>query len=185
MKQTYTTQELTKMALLTTMICISAYIIIPLPFTPITLTAQTLVVNLIALLLTPGQAVFSIVIYLLLGLIGLPVFSGGMGGPAKLFGPTGGYLLAYLVAVALMSWLKGKRYNFIRYSAVTILVGMPVIYLFGSIYMKILTGMDWAGVLTAAVLPFIPLDIFKCFAAALIAKPVQEALSRSVYRQAG
>lgn len=125
MKQTFTTQELTKMALLTTMICISAYIVIPLPFTPVTLTAQTLVVNLICPAFNPGQAVFSIVIYLLLGLIGLPVFSGGMGGPAKLFGPTGGYLLAYLVAVALMSWLKGKRYHFIRYSAVTILVGMP------------------------------------------------------------
>ncbi len=185
MKQKFTTQELTKMALLTTMICVSAYITIPLPFTPVALTAQTLVVNLIALLLAPGQAVFSIGIYLLLGLIGLPVFSGGMGGPAKLFGPSGGYLLSYLLAVALMSWLKGKKYSFARYSAVTILVGMPVIYFFGSIYMKILTGMDWVGVLTAAVLPFIPLDLFKCFAAALIAKPVQAALSKSAYGQAG
>lgn len=184
MKQKFTTQELTKMALLTTMICISAYIIIPLPFTPISLTAQTLVVNLIALLLTPGQAVFSITVYILLGLIGLPVFSGGMGGPAKLFGPTGGYLLAYLIAVALMSWLKGKRYSLVRYSAVTIFVGMPVIYLLGSLYMMFLTGMDWMGVLTAAVLPFVPLDIFKCFAAALIAKPVQAALSKSAYHHA-
>lgn len=181
MKQKYTTQELTKMALLTTMVCISAYIIIPLPFTPISLTAQTLVVNLIALLLTPGQAVFSIAVYILLGLIGLPVFSGGMGGPAKLFGPTGGYLLAYLIAVWLMSRLKGRKYSLIRYSAVTILVGMPIIYLLGSLYMMYLTGMDWMSVLTAAVLPFVPLDIFKCFAAALIARPVQVALAGSAY----
>lgn len=179
MKQKFTTLELTKMALLTTMICISAYIVIPLPFSPVSLTAQTLVVNLIALLLTPGQAVFSIAVYILLGLIGLPVFSGGMGGPAKLFGPTGGYLMAYLLAVALMSWLKGKKYNPIRYSAVTVLVGMPVIYFFGSLYMKFLTGMDWAGVLTAAVLPFIPLDIFKCLAAVMIARPVQIALAKA------
>lgn len=181
MKQKFTTQELTKMALLTTMICISAYIIIPLPFSPVSLTAQTLIVNLIALLLSPGQAAFSIGIYLLLGLVGLPVFSGGMGGPAKLFGPTGGYLLSYLIAVVLISWLKGKKYNFIRYSSVTILVGMPIIYLLGSIYMRILTGMDWTGVLSAAVLPFIPLDFFKCICAALIAKPVQVALARNAY----
>lgn len=185
MRPRFSTQNLTKMALLTTMICISAYIIIPLPFTPITLTAQTLIVNLIALLLSPGQAVFSISVYLLLGLIGLPVFSGGMGGPAKLFGPTGGYLLAYLFAVALMSWLKGRSYHFIRYSAVTILVGMPVIYFFGSLYMKWLTGMDWMGVLTAAVFPFIPLDLFKCLAAAMIARPVQAALSRSAHSHTG
>lgn len=179
MKQTFTTQDLTKMALLTTMVCVSAYIIIPLPFTPVSVTAQSLVVNLIALLLTPSQAVCTIGIYLLLGLIGLPVFSGGIGGPAKLFGPTGGYLLAYLIAVALMSRLKGRHYHVVRYSAVTILVGMPIIYLLGSLYMRFLTGMDWAGVLSAAVLPFIPLDIFKCFAAVLIARPVQIALARS------
>ena len=69
------------MALLTALICVSAYIVIPLPFTPASLTAQTLVVNLIALLLTPRQAAFTMVVYILLGLTGLPVFSGGMGGP--------------------------------------------------------------------------------------------------------
>ena len=170
MNQKLNTMELTKMALLTALICVSAYIVIPLPFTPASLTAQTLVVNLIALLLTPRQAAFTMVVYILLGLTGLPVFSGAMGGPGKLFGPTGGYI---------MSWLKGKHYSFKRYCLVTILVGMPVIYLVGSAYMKFITGMDWAATFTAAVIPFIPLDIFKCFAAALIAKPVQISLSNA------
>ena len=114
-KQNFSTLELTKMALLTALICVSAYIVIPLPFSPASLTAQTLVVNLIALLLTPRQAAFTIVVYMLLGLSGLPVFSGGVGGPGKLFGPTGGYIMAWLIAVVLMSWLKGKRYSFRRY----------------------------------------------------------------------
>ena len=86
-KQNFSTLELTKMALLTALICVSAYIVIPLPFSPASLTAQTLVVNLIALLLTPRQAAFTIVVYMLLGLSGLPVFSGGVGGPGKLFWP--------------------------------------------------------------------------------------------------
>ena len=171
MNQKFNTVELTKMALLTALICVSAYIVIPLPFTPASLTAQTLVVNLIALLLTPRQAAFTMVVYILLGLTGLPVFSGAMGGPGKLFGPTGGYIMSWIPAVILMSWLKGTYYSFKRYCLVTILVG--------SAYMKFITGMDWAATFTAAVIPFIPLDIFKCFAAALIAKPVQISLSNA------
>lgn len=177
MKEKFTTQELTKMALLTALISVSAYIIIPIPFSPASITAQTLVVNLIALLLTPRQAAFTILVYILLGLTGLPIFSGGVGGPAKLFGPTGGYIMSWLVAAVLISWLKGKHYNFVRYCAVTILVGMSVIYIIGSIYMKFVTGMDWMATLTAAVIPFIPLDIFKCVAAVIIAKPVQMTLT--------
>lgn len=175
-KNEFKTADLTKMALLTALISVSAYIIIPLPFSPASLTAQTLVVNLIALLLTPRQAAVTIVSYMFIGLIGLPVFSGGLAGPGKLFGPTGGYIMAWLIAVILMSALKGRRYSFRRYCLVTIAVGMPVTYLFGSAYMKFVTGMDWMSTFTVAVLPFIPLDIFKCVAAAAIAKPVQISL---------
>ena len=165
-KSRFNTLELTKMGLLTALICVSAYIVIPLPFSPASLTAQTLVVNLIALLLTPRQAAFTIIVYIFLGLTGLPVFSGGVGGPGKLFGPTGGYIMAWLIAVVLMSRLKGQRYSFGR-------------YFLGSAYMKFVTGMDWISTFTVAVLPFIPLDLFKCAAAALIAKPVQESLLRA------
>lgn len=178
-KQRFPITELTKMALLTALISVSAYISIPLPFTPASLTAQTLVVNLIALLLTPRQAGFTIVAYILLGLVGLPVFSGGMGGPAKLFGPTGGYIMSWLIAVVLISWLKGRQYNFKRYCLVTILVGEPIILTIGSIYMKFITGMDWAAIMASAVLPFIPLDVFKCIAASAIVKPVQASLSKA------
>ena len=136
MKSHYTVQDLTKMALLTALISVSAYINIPLPFSPVTITAQTLVVNMIALLLTPRQAGFCILVYSLLGLVGLPVFSGGVGGPGKLFGPSGGYIFSWLPAVMLMSALKGRNYHFIRYCAVTIFVGMPVIYSIGTVYMK-------------------------------------------------
>ena len=69
MKSHYTVQDLTKMALLTALISVSAYINIPLPFSPVTITAQTLVVNMIALLLTPRQAGFCILVYSLLGLL--------------------------------------------------------------------------------------------------------------------
>lgn len=177
MNQRFNTVELTRMALLTALLCVSAYIIIPLPFTPASLTAQTLVVNLLALLLAPRQAFFTMAVYSLLGLVGLPVFSGGIGGPGKLFGPTGGYIMSWFITVPLMSWLKGQHYNFRRYCMVTVLVGMPVSYILGSVYMKFITGMDWAATFTAAVIPFIPLDLFKCVSASLIARPIQVSLA--------
>lgn len=177
MNPRFQTQELTKMALFTALICVSAYIIIPLPFSPVSLTAQTFIINLMALLLTPRQTAYTLLLYILLGSLGLPVFSGGLGGLGKLLGPTGGYIFSWLIAVPLISLLKGPRYSFYRYCTVTILVGMPIIYLMGTAYMKILTGMNWAGAFTAAVLPFIPLDLFKCISAAIVAKPVQTGLT--------
>lgn len=168
----FSTIELTKMALLTALICVSSYIIIPFPFSPAGLTAQTLVVNLTALLLTPGQAALTITAYILLGLAGLPVYAGGAGGPGSLFGPTGGYIMSWPLAAALISRLKGRRYSFKRYCMASILGGMSVIYLLGSAYMKLVTGMNWESTLTAAVIPFIPLDLLKCVAAALIAKRI-------------
>ncbi len=179
MKSHFSIQDLTKMALLTALISVSAYINIPIPFSPVSITAQTLVVNLIALLLPPRQAGFCILVYMLLGLAGLPVFSGGAGGPAKLFGPSGGYIFSWLPAAMAMAALKGRRYHFVRFCTVTILVGMPIIYAIGTIYMKFFTGMTWMAALSAAVIPFIPLDIFKCIAAALIVRPVQISLART------
>lgn len=176
LRQTFQLSDLTNMALLTALICVSAYIVIPLPFSPVLLTAQTLVIHLTALILPPRQAVFTILVYLLLGIIGLPVFSGGMGGPGKLFGPTGGYLLSWLVSVPAVSAMKGKKYSFFRYSLVTIMIGTPIIYFLGSLYMKLLAHMTWEAAFTVSVLPFIPLDLLKCAAASAIAGPLHATL---------
>ena len=80
LKKSMTVETLTKMALCLALISVSAYIAIPIPFTPVLITAQTIIVNLIALLLTPAQSAFVISVYTLMGLCGLPVFSGGAGG---------------------------------------------------------------------------------------------------------
>ena len=190
MKGKFTTAELTKMAILTALLCASAYISIPIGPSPITL--QTLIVNLIAFMLTPFEAFFAILAYILLGFIGLPVFSGGVGGAGKLFGPTGGYILAFLVSAPLMSWIKnfavkavnrfGKKDSsaneVIAYGMTAVFVGMTIVYLLGTAYMKLSLGSSWAEALAVAVVPFIPLDLVKCAAAALIAVPLKRALAK-------
>ncbi|MBU5677738.1 biotin transporter BioY [Alkaliphilus sp. MSJ-5] len=161
--------EMTKISLCTALLCISSYILLPLPFTPIMITAQTIVVNLIALTLKPIHSVISIVMFILLGVIGLPVFAGGIGGLGALFGPTGGFIIGFIFSAIAISYLKGKKINLVRYLLVTILIGMPITYLFGATYMSYVLNMGYIKTLQVAVIPFIVGDIIKATLASIIA----------------
>lgn len=172
------TAIITKMALLVAMNAVSAYIIIPLPFTESPLALQTVVVNLVGLLLTPRQAAITMIVYFLVGLVGLPVFTGGTAGPGKLFGPTGGYILGFGVAAYLIAQFKGREFNFKRYALVCIFIGIPVIYVLGAVQLRFFLHWTWMQTIVVGVLPFIPLDIVKCLVAVAIAKPLIKALSR-------
>ena len=174
------TRELTKISICVALLCISAYISFPLPFTPAMVTAQTIVINLIALILVPKQAMITVGVYILLGLCGVPVFSGGTAGFGKIFGPTGGFILGYLVAAPVISLLKGKANDFKRYLVVTILVGMPIIYLGGSISMYIYQKSNIVTVLMTAVVPFILGDIIKCISASYLGTKLNQAFVKFV-----
>lgn len=179
MQDSVRTRSLTGMALLVALNCISAYIIIPLPFTESPLALQTLVVNLVGFLLPTKKAGTVMAVYILLGLIGIPVFTGGTAGFGKMFGPTGGYIWGFLVAAVLISYFKGKQYHFKRYGAVSIGIGIPVIYIMGAVQLQAVTHMSWIHVVAIGVLPFIPLDIVKCLAAAGIAGAVKRRMTVS------
>ncbi len=172
------TAEMTKIALLVAMNCISAYLIVPLPFSLSPIALQTVIVNLVGFLLKPKQAFFVMLVYILVGFIGLPVFTGGTAGPAKLFGPTGGYIFGFLIAATLIAALKGHKYSLKRFVFVSVVIGIPVIYILGGIQLKLLTQMDWYAILLTGILPFIPLDIVKCVVAAILARPICKIFDR-------
>lgn len=171
------TKDLTKISLCVALLCISSYIVIPLPFSLASITAQTIIINLIGLIMLPKEAFITMFIFILLGACGLPVFSGGTGGIGRLFGPTGGYLLGYLTAAVVISILKGKEVNIKRYLFVTIVVGIPIIYLCGLTTMKIYMKGNLIQLLTASVFPFIPGDILKCILGSYIAVVLNKRLS--------
>ena len=166
------TAEMTKMALMVAMNCVSAYIIIPLPFSLSPLALQTLIVNLTGYVLNTKQAFMTMLVYLLVGLAGVPVFTGGSAGPGKLFGPTGGYIIGFLFTAVFLAYFKGEKYNFKRYALLGCVIGIPLIYVFGVVQLKLITGMGWDKAIMTGALPFIPLDIVKCLAAAVIAGPI-------------
>ena len=170
MKQKITTQELTIMALLAAILCVSSYINIPLPISPVPITAQLLMVNLIALLLKPRKAALTIGIWLLLGLVGLPVFSGGRGGFGVLAGPTGGFVISFLLMVIVVSFLCGKCKKEYQKLLILIVVGIPLMYVIGVSWMKVVTHVTWPVAWLTGALPYLPGDILKAVAAVFIAK---------------
>ena len=156
------------MALCIALICVSAYIAIPVPFMA-PLTMQTFVMCLAALVLTPRQTAVVLVGYTVLGALGLPAFAGGVGGLGNI-GPRGGFFIGFLLAYTLMSMLKGREPSFARYALVGTLVSVPVTYLIATLWLTVLFGDKFAGIVAAfmALVQYIPGDLIKAVAAAAL-----------------
>jgi biotin transport system substrate-specific component len=149
-------------------VAICAHLSIPLLFTPVPITLQPFAVLLLGLLLSPGAAAGALVVYLVEGALGLPVFAPhGPGGILQLLGPTGGYLLSYPFAAALTSWLSRRLTSGAFVSALlAAATGDAVILLSGAAWFAVLQPHTFAAILTLSVLPFLPGDILKVIAAA-------------------
>lgn len=162
------TRDMTKMALCVAILCVTSFLVVPLPFTPVVISLHTIAVNIIGLILTPMQAGITVLIYLLMGLVGLPVFSAGTAGPGKLFGPTGGFYFGFLFAVIGISLLRGKKISMRRYVIVSILVGIPIQHVCAVLGMCIHNGGNVAAAFATVSLPFILGDIVKCFMSSMV-----------------
>ncbi len=156
-------------------VALAAQVRIPLPLTPVPVTMQDLAVLTVGGLLGPVAGAAALVGYLTMGLLGLPVFSGGGAGPAWLLGPTGGYLLAFPVAAYLMGRF-GRRAGFVRTLAAAVL-GMAIIHLGGVAQLAILTG-DLEAAYTLGSLPFLPAAVLKVGLAAAVVTGLSPKLSR-------
>lgn len=160
---------MTTSAVCVALLAVSAYISFPLPFTPAMVTALTIMVNLVAFLFKPKQAGIIVAIWMLLGIVGVPVFVGGTSGLAKVAGPTGGFIWGFMVAAICMSAVRGNSRSFKKLVAVGVCVGMPIIYACGCISMYAVAKVDLWKTLVMAVFPFIIGDVLKTLLAAFIA----------------
>lgn len=151
---------------------ICAHVAIPLTFTPVPLTLAPFAVLLLGLVLSPSMAAATFVAYLVEGAAGLPVFApGAPGGLAHLLGPTGGYLMAYPLAAALIAWLYRRMGSKLGRGFATGVVcaalGDVAILACGALWLSVLPHVAHAS--TLAVLPFLPGDALKVAAAAGLA----------------
>ena len=166
-------------AIFAAILCIVSPLSVPIGTIPLTL--MLFGVMLCAVVLPWQQSAVSVLLFLLLSLCGLPVFSGGNSGITALPGPTGGYIWSLLLVTPLISLLcqtkLAKKYP-IPGAIVSCVLGLPLCYLCGTAQFSLLAGRTFAESLSLCVFPFILPDVLKAVAASLLGVPVRSLLEK-------
>jgi len=168
---------ITKMAILIALIAVCAWISVPMPH-GVAVTMQTFAVFLVAALLSPLQSAIVIAGYILLGVIGVPVFSSGGAGVGHLLGVTGGYLTGFLFAAPLAAFLRKLFGNSPVGTIIAMNIGLLVCYAFGGLWFWWAKegAISFAQVVTLTMLPYIIPDIIKITLAVGIAKVIEKRI---------
>ena len=159
-------------AIFTTLTTLGAFVRIPLPFTPVPLTLQTFFVLLGGAMLGSAAGSSSQSLYLILGASGLPVFAGARGGLSHLAGPTGGYLIGFVVAAYLVGKVVERKDSSI-WLILAMLAGTGVIYLLGGLRLAHFLRIGIKQTLYLGVIPFLPGDILKFISVVLVYKLIR------------
>ena len=193
------TIKMVESALFTAVLCVFSPFTIPIPMSPVPLSLSTFVIYLAAVLLGAKQSAWCVLVYLLLGMVGLPVFSGFSGGIGVLFGPTGGYLIGYVPCAWIVGWLGkakkgvnskgftkgfpessiGRFFNrrFIK-NVLAMIVGTLACYSLGTVWFLLIMQGSYTitQALLVCVVPYLFFDLVKILAAAGVAEPIRRVL---------
>ena len=172
-------QQMVHASLMAALIALGAYTCIPF-WGPVPLVLQNLFVFLAGLLLGSRWGLAAMGIYLLVGAIGMPVFSGGRGGLAHFMGPTGGYLIGFAAAAWLAGLISERSPREGSRDIPAVVAGVLVVHLFGVPWLKAVTGMSWEKAFLAGAAPFILGDALKACAAVVLARAVRPVIRRRV-----
>ena len=172
------TYALTATALMTAVTCILAPLSVPIGPVPISLT--NFVIFLSLYLLNWKKGTLSLLIYLLLGLAGLPVFSGFAGGIAKLAGPTGGYIIGF-IPMAIVAGIIIDKFHQRWIQIVAMIIGTAICYAFGTVWFCFQSGYTVAAALAVCVIPFIPADLIKIVIVTIIGPMIRKRFSKSTF----
>lgn len=165
------TKEIAKAALLTAIIAVFSVITFKIGTVPITLSVFAVLFAAVAAGAKTGTA--AVAVYILLGAVGLPVFSSFQGGISVLVGPTGGYIISYIFMALIVGIVSGKSKKFAaRFAAC--LVSLIVCYALGTLQFCIVMKQSVSYALAACVYPFVIFDIIKCAAAVFLGGKVKE-----------
>ncbi|SHK50799.1 biotin transport system substrate-specific component [Desulfatibacillum alkenivorans DSM 16219] len=175
-------------ALMAALMAVGAYIAIPVGPVPIVL--QNMFVMMAGLILGPWWGAASVGIYMLAGILGMPVFSGGGAGLVQFMGPTGGYLFAYLPAVVLIGLISGQGKNYhdnpaagavtkaMVYDVLAMVLGSALVYAIGVSRLKSMAGFSWGKAWAVGMAPFLIGDVIKIAANASLIVGIRNMLRR-------
>jgi len=161
-------------SLFAAIIGILAQVTIPLPLVPI--TGQTLAIGLAATILGARYGTISVIVYLGLGAVGVPVFAGMSGGLGSLVGPTGGFLFGFIPAAFIIGYYMEKTSFTVKNAIIANIIGMFITLVFGTVWLKFVADLPWSGAFMGGFLPFIPVGIIKAALAAWVGIAVRNRL---------
>ena len=178
------TRTITLTALMAAVLCLAGPLALAVPFSPVPISLATMAVCFSVCILGWKSGTLSVLIYLLIGLCGLPVFSGFSGGVAKLAGPTGGYLVGYLFLALISGWFFC---NFRRPAAwmAGMILGTAACYLTGTVWLCFQAHLTFSQGLLMGVIPYIPGDIVKMLLVLVIGPAVKKRLRAAGLSEGG
>ncbi len=171
------TLSLVTVALLTSVLCIVAPV--TLNMGPVPMSLATLVLYVVICVFGLKKSVASVLMYISIGSVGVPVFSGFTAGLGQLIGPTGGFIVGYVlmcaVSGALLVVLGCGKYRIVK-SIVALFVGTVVMYVLGTVWYVIATGNSWIQAVSICVLPFVLTDAIKIVVAVVMGNAIRKRL---------
>lgn len=175
-----TVKQLTLVGLMTAIICILGPFALYIPISPVPISFGTLAIYFVVTVLGLKLGTLSVVVYILLGMTGIPIFTGYIGGPDRLFGPTGGYIIGYIFLALIYGYCIDKWKGRLLPSIIGSLLGTAVLYLFGSLWLAFQARYTLPQAFLAGAVPYIPVDVIKLILAMSIGRQVRKRLIKGI-----
>ena len=162
------TKQMVLIALMTAVTCVLGPLSIPLPFSPVPISLTNFAIFLAIFVLGMKNGTISFIIYLLLGAVGVPVFSSFRGGFQVLAGPTGGYLIGFIFLALIMGFALEHFDRKLVPTIIGMIIGMAVCYAFGTVWLAKLLSLSFKEGLMMGVIPYLAGDAAKIIIAAIV-----------------
>lgn len=162
------TKQMVLIALMTAVTCVLGPLSIPLPFSPVPISLTNFAIFLAIFVLGMENGTISFIIYLLLGAVGVPVFSSFRGGLQVLAGATGGYLIGFIFLALIMGFALDHFDRKLVPTIIGMIIGMAVCYAFGTVWLAKLLSLSFKEGLMMGVIPYLAGDAAKIIIAAIV-----------------
>ena len=175
-KSKIATINITKTALSAAIICVLGPLSLSLPVSPVPISLGILGIFFSVYVNGWLWGTISVLIYLLIGFVGVPVFANFTSGAGKLLGPTGGYMIGYLLISLIAGYFIEKFENKILLHIIGMILGTAACYFLGTTWLMISLKMSFTAALMAGVIPFIPADVIKMAIAVAVGIPIRKGV---------
>lgn len=178
-KHSFTVKQLALIGLMAAVICVLGPFALQIPVSPVPISLGTLAIYFVISVLGMKLGTISVLIYILLGLAGVPVFAGFAAGPGKLFGPTGGYIIGYILLALISGFFVDRFGKRIPLYLLGMILGTAACYLLGTLWLAFQLDKTFLQALSLGVIPYIPGDIVKLILATAVGFQIRKRLLKA------